>query len=336
MGPSCAVFIGAAFGIEILRTGRKESGRVIEPTSERGKRLAALSARLRVLHSELSGQDAELRSEQLQDEVKRAISGLAPNEREPFLLALMEQFPSWTEGMKAAPAPAPAASPVAAPVEVKDPKVLADKLVENSRFLSDTERAAITQRLASAGFAVVQVKESPGGLPSAAVADLKKVLQVPPDQEVSAGRVVEMAAVLAEFLLKLEPWACTYWRDLAPDAKVTVFQTLNKDLPKFVCGDEKMTKEAVQKGAYKLRSLVSLLMRSSTEAGKQFARDHLAKYSLDAIKQAAPREMFKADEYRFWKQYERLMDGVDASSIEVRMKQVIAKDVDAGLSQVIR
>lgn len=313
---------------------------MIEPTSERGKRLSALSARLRVLHSELADQDKELRSEQLQDEVKRAISGLAPNEREPFLLALMEQFPNFAEG--GAPSRAPAPMPVAAPaaVEVKDPKALCDKLIENSRFLSDADRAAITQKLASAGFAVVQVKEvaggGGGGLPAAQVAEFKKALQIPAEQEVSAARVVETASVLAEFVLKLEPWACTYWRDLAPDAKNSVFQVLNKELPKFAAGDEKVTKEVVQKSAYRLRSLVSLLMKGVMEAGRQFSRDHLAKYSLDGIKQAAPREMFKADEYRYWKQYERLMEGVDASSIELRMKQVIAKDVDAGLSQVIR
>jgi hypothetical protein len=221
-------------------------------------------------------------------------------------------------------------------MEIKDPKVLVDKLIENSRFLSDADRTMITQKLASAGFAVVQVKESAGGLPEAQMAEFKKVLQIPAEQDVSAARVVETASVLAEFVLKLEPWACTYWRDLAPDAKNTVFQTLNKELPKFVSGDEKVNKEVVLKSAYRLRSLVSLLMKGVMEAGRQFARDHLAKYSLDAIKQAAPREMFKADEYRYWKQYERLMEGVEGSGIELRLKQVIAKDVDAGLSQVIR
>ena len=183
---------------------------------------------------------------------------------------------------------------------------------------------------------MIQVKESAGGLPAAELAELKKALQMSQDQDIRPGRVVEMASVLAEFVLKLEPWACTYWRDLAPDAKNSVFQTLNKELPRFVGGDEKVTKEVMQKSAYRLRSLVSLLMKGVMEAGRQFSRDHLTKYSMDAIKQAAPREMFKADEYRYWKQYERLMEGVDGASIEIRLKQVIAKDVDAGLSQVIR
>ncbi len=311
---------------------------MIEPTSERGKKLAALSARLRVLHCELADQPGEMRSEQLRDEVQRAVSAIGPGERESFLTELLEQFPAFADGAaKAAPAPAPVAAAAPAP-EVKDPRVLAEKLIENSRALSDGERAAIAAKLAAAGFSVVQVqvKEAPGGLPTAQIAEFKKVVGLPAETEVNAARVVEVATLLAEFTLKLEPWACSYWRDLAPDAKNNVYQVLNKDLPRFAAGDEKVGKEAMHKTVYKLRSLVSLLMKGVMEAGKQFSRDHLSRYSLDAIKEAAPRETFKSDEYRCWKQYERLMEGVDAAAIEKRLKQVIAKDVDTGLSQVIR
>jgi hypothetical protein len=181
------------------------------------------------------------------------------------------------------------------------------------------------------------VKEAPGGLPTAQITEFKKAVGLPAETEVDAARVVEIASLLAEFTLKLEPWACSYWRDLAPDAKNNIYQVLNKDLPKYAAGgDEKLTKEAMHKSVYKLRSLVSLLMKGVMEAGKQFSRDHLMRYSLDAIKEAAPKETFKSDEYRCWKQYERLMEGVDGPAIEKRLKQVIAKDVDTGLSQVIR
>jgi hypothetical protein len=310
---------------------------VIEPTSERGRKLAALSARLRVLHSELADQPAEIRAEQLRDEVQRATASIAPGEREAFLTGLLEQFPTWADGgPSAAPSPAPATAAAAPPPEIKDPKVLAEKLIENSHNLSDAERADIASRLAGAGFSLVQVKEAPGGLPTAQVTEFKKVVGLPPETEVNPVRLVEIASLLAEFTLKLEPWACSYWRDLAPDAKNQIYQILNKDLPRYVAGDDKLTKEGMHKNVYKLRSLVSLLMKGVIEAGKQFSRDHLARYSIEAIREAAPRETFKSDEYRCWKQYERLMEGVDAAAIEKRLKQVIARDVDAGLSQVIR
>ncbi len=308
---------------------------MIEPTSERGKRLAALSARLRVLHSELAEQPADMRSEQLRDEVQRAVSTMPPHEREGFLGDLMEQFPTWTGATQAAPVPPVKVVTTAAP-EVKDPKILAERLIEAGKALPEHERAALARKLAAGGFSVVEVKEAVGGLPAAQIAEFKKTIGIPAEQEVSAARVIEVASLLSEFVLKLEPWACNYWRDLAPDAKNSVYQVLGKDLPKFATGDEATTKETMQKSLYKLRSLVSLLMKGVIDAGKQFARDHLARYSVDAIKEAAPRETFKSDEYRSWRQYERLMEGVDGPAIEKRLKQVIAKDVDTGLSQVIR
>ena len=313
---------------------------MIEPTTDRGRRLLAISQRLKVLHTELAGQTEEMRSEQLRDEVQRAIASVAPNERDGFLMALLEQFPTWSNG-QAAPAPA-RSEPVVKEVftqapEIKDPKVLADKLIEYSKGLVDSERLAIANKLSAAGFAVVTIKEAPGGLPTVQINEFKKAIGLPPDANVNPARLVEVASLLAEFTLKIEPWACSYWRDLAPEAKNSIYQTLNKDLPKFAAGDEKLTKEAMAKSVYKLRSLVSLLMKGVMEAGKQFARDHLGRYSLEAVgSSAAKGGAFKSQAVCNWEQYVKLMEGVDAGAIEKRLKQVIAKDVETGLSQVMR
>jgi hypothetical protein len=313
---------------------------VIEPSTDRGRKLAALSQRLRVLHTELADQSADMRSEQLRDEVQRAIATVPPGERESFLSALLEQFPTWTDGVVAA-APAKAAPVTVLAPEVKDPRVLAEKLIEHSKGLGDSDRLAISNMLGAAGFSVIKIKEAPassgGALPTVQVNEFKKAVGLGADANVDPGRLVEAASILAEFTLKLEPWACSYWRDLAPEAKNTIYQTLNKDLAKFVSGDDKMTKEALSKSVYKLRSLVSLLMRGVIEAGKQFARDHLQKYSLEAVGASAQKGgAFKSQAVCNWEQYVKLMEGVDSGAIEKRLKQVIAKDVDAGLSQVIK
>jgi hypothetical protein len=313
---------------------------VIEPTTDKGRRLLALSQRLRVLHTELADQAGDMRAEQLRDEVQRALSGLPPNEREPFLTDLLEQFPTWANGQAAPVAPAPAKTVTVAAPEVKDPKVLADKLIENSKGLSDSDRLAIADRLGAAGFAVIKIKEAPasaGGLPTVQLNEFKKVIGIPADGNVDPARLVEVASLLAEFTLKLEPWACSYWRDLAPEAKNSIYQTLNKDLAKYTSGDAGLNKEAMAKNIYKLRSLVSLLMKGVMEAGKQFARDHLGRYSLEAVGSSAQKGgAFKSQAVCNWEQYVKLMEGVDGAAIEKRLKQVIAKDVDTGLSQVIR
>src|SRR2546421_4526735 len=45
-----------------------DGGTLFEPTTDQGRRLAALSHRLRVLHTELADQSQDMRSEQLRDE----------------------------------------------------------------------------------------------------------------------------------------------------------------------------------------------------------------------------------------------------------------------------
>lgn len=316
-----------------------------------------MSQRLRVMHAQLADQPSDMRSEQLRDAVQREISILAPQERDGFLADLIEQFPTWSAGGSGPSVVAPRAKP--AEPEPTDPRALADKLVEACRGLSEGERGAIIAKLAGAGLIQVQVKEvaappatkptyvgEPVAAPaaaaapvsaSAAAAELRKAIGAMPEAPLDQGRVLEMATILAEFTLRLEPWACTYWKDIAPDAKSTVFQTLNKDLARYATGDEKITKMQLSNNVYNLRSLISLLMKGVVEAGKQFGRDHLQKFSVEEIKKAAgPGSLVTSEDVKCWRQYVKLMEGTDAAVIEKRLKQLLAKDVDAGLGQVLR
>ncbi|GJQ30801.1 MAG: hypothetical protein HBSAPP03_26850 [Phycisphaerae bacterium] len=321
---------------------------LIDPTSERGKKLVGLSQRLRVLHAELSDQTGDMRAEQLRDEVQRVTSALPPQDREAFLKDLLLHFPTWStvDGGGAAPMPRSSGA------DPRDPMVLAEKLIEVSKALSEAERQAIGAKLKAAGLGGPHVQPSMAAAPVAAPApqaasatsvpagagsEMRKMLGMPADAPIDGARLTDMAAILAEFTLKLEPWACTYWRDVAPDAKNQVYQVLNKDLAKFMQGDEKVGKEVIAKHAYRLRSLISLLMKGVTEASKQFARDHMARFSVEEIsKIAGPGSLMTSKDVLCWKQYVRQMEGVDATGIEKRLKSLLAKDVDAGLSQVIK
>lgn len=325
---------------------------MIEPATDRARRVAALSQRLRLLHAELAEQPADMRSEQLHDEVQRALSGMSPHEREPFLTELMEAFPAWGGNGPVVAAVRPvSAKATAVPT---DPTQLADLLINATINLSDAEKSKIKDRLKVGGL-VEEVKPSgisvaiagavASGGPGAAVAvsggvlgELKRAAGITTDSAAIDGtKAAEVAAVLVEFVLKLEPWACQYWQNLSPDAKNGVPQSLNKDIPKFLTGDQTVTKEVLAKNVYKLRSLVSLLMRSVLEAGKQFGRDHVQKFAVPEIeKQAGPGTIMKPAAVKCWEQYVKMMEGVDAAAFEKRLKTLIAKDVDAALSQVIK
>src|SRR5262245_32320917 len=158
--------------------------RVVEPTTDRGRKLAALAQRLRVLHTELADQSAEMRSEQLRDEVQRAVSQVPAQEREEFLKELIQRFPTWSGNAAPAAAPAPAAKAATA-AEIKDPRALAEKLMEASRGLTEKERSEIAMRLAGVGLTLKeQVKSaappaSSGAVPELAALELKKALGLP-------------------------------------------------------------------------------------------------------------------------------------------------------------
>lgn len=329
----------------------KEFVRVLEPTSERGKRLAALSQQLRALHSALADESADMRQEQLRDCVMREVSRLAPQEREPFLSELIAHFPVWSDGGNHAaepPATRPAPAAVSAPLP-RDPASLAEALIGACTTLGAPERAAIATRLAAAGLTASRevvkevVREVPSaggvqGVPAQALNELKRMVGASAEGgEPRADRIVELCTLLSEFVLKLEPWACSYWKDIAPDAKNQIYRSLDKEVPRFLSGDEAVNKEALARSILRLRSLVSLLLKGVMDAGKQFGKDHVARFNPDAVQGAAEKPTFTQPQgVQNWKQYVKLMDGYDAAGIEKRLKGLIAKDVDSGLSQVIR
>lgn len=345
---------------------------MIELTTEQGRKLAALSQQLRVLHTELADQSEDLRREQLRDEVQRAMSALAPQDRESFLKALKERFPIWSgeateTDQFAQAAKAAAAREAAAPAMPTDPKVVAQKLVEMCQAGTLNDRATVMRILMDGGLAPqvraeartearapepkpVPVAAPPVAPVAAAAAkgeaiamapgqpltELKRALGVPGDATLDSGRVVELASILTEFVVKLEPWACQYWKDIAPDARTEVPPTVARTLSKFAAGgDEKANKDVLARETYRLRSLVSLLMKGVREAGKQYARDHMSRFSVDAITKDSKASFTKGQATANWETYVRLMEGVDANWIEQRMRKLIAQDVDAALAQVV-
>ncbi len=304
---------------------------MIEPATDRGRRLAALSRRLAYLHTELADQPEDLRREQLHDEVQRAVSSLQPPEREPFLRDLLELFADELGG--GGPAPAPRPVPAKGPAS---PLEMAQSLA--AAGLSDDEREQVIGVLRGAGLAPAAARPSGGGgVSTAAEKEVRRAVGLGADDPIDAERTALAAAMLAEFALKIEPWACTYWSNLAPDARNRVGQAVTKSLAKFVAGGEGGSKEALAKDLYRLRALISLLMRGVSEAGKHFARDHLSRYSVAEVAKAAGKgTLMESQDVKSWKQYVKLMEGVDEEAIEARMCQLVAKDVDAGLSQVIQ
>ncbi len=289
------------------------------------------------------GADAELRSEQLRDVVQATVAQLPLQEREAFLKELMDAFPTWSS---AGPS-VPTANPGKGAADLKDPTVLVGRLVDLAKGMTDSQKAAVSSVLASAGLALKETVEvkvptpAAGGggadVPEAVAAEIRKLLKLPPDASINPARAAEAMPLLVDFTLRLEQWGCSYWRSIAPEARTQLFSVLEKDLGKFVTGDEKTTRETVVDSVHNLRSLVSLLMKSAGDASKQFSRDHLARFGVAEIeREVGPGTFMKNQAVSAWEHYKKLMSDMDAAAMEKRLTAVIAKDVDTALSGVVR
>lgn len=334
--------------------------RLVEPTNDTVKKAAALAQRLRMVYTDLADQQSDLREGQLYDEIQRVLGSTPPQDREGLLRQLMQEFPASSDGESAAPAPAR---------ESRDPRALAERLAKLAMDLPDAEKAALAAILKQAGIVetVKQVVRETVSLPpstgtmaptsagtsagtlsgtsagSAAftgegLTDLCRALAIPTAQGVNPQRAAELAALLAEFAVRIEPWACQYWRDLAPDAKNLIAPTLGKDMARYASGDDKLSRDVIADDLYNLRSVVSLLMKGVVEAGRQFGRDHVTRFSVDSVLEEAKRvkTFTQSVEAAAWAVYVRRMQGVDAADMEKRLRQLIAADVDAALGQVMR
>jgi|GEM_PF-1509926 len=339
----------------------------MEMAGETGRRATGLAQQLRVLHNELADQGLEMRVEQMRDCVQRELSSLPPHEREGFIKDLTAQFPTWDSerGSIRVAAPAPVA---AAP---KSASALTDSLIAMWSGLSGGERTLVVSKLAAAGLVASEpgsgqtssekgevrevvrevikevVREVPtlGGLPEAAMLALKKEIGLPPEAVIRADRVVELCTVLAEFTVKLEPWAVSYWQEMSKDSKSQVFRVLSKPSPnerqgvlaRYAEGDETLSRESLLRDMLRLRSLVSLLLKGVLKAGEEFSKDHMKRYAVDVVQSSAEKGTFTESQgAKNWKQYIKLMEGVDAAAMEKRLKSMIAKDVESGLSHVMK
>jgi hypothetical protein len=316
---------------------------VIEPGTDRGRKLAGLVASLKVTRAQLAEADGGLRSEQLRDVVQGTVSQIPMQEREAFLRELMDAFPTWSS---AGPS-TPVATPGKNAADLKDPTVLVGKLVELAKGMTDSQKSAVAGVLATAGLSVketiretvkVPVPGSGGALPEATQAEIRKLLKLAPDAPISAERLAEVSAMLVDFTLRLEQWGCSYWRSIAPEARTQLFQVLERDLAKFLAGDEKTTRDVVGDSVHNVRSLVSLLMKSAGDAGKQFSRDHVSRFAVQEIEREASTQagVFKSMPVVAWEIYKRMMADMSAESMDKRFAGLIAKDVDAALGGVVR
>lgn len=323
-----AVGVKSATDDGARRSGAARSeSRVINPASAvpapRKVSAVATANRLRLLQAELADHDPAMREQLLADELERAMAAIAPSQRLAFLRELGEHFPTWDARVDVAPQTQQAPSRSATDQrELRDPSFLLSRLIEIASKMSPGDRQALIDRLDEAG-----LSNASGGAdwPAPALELFREQTRLPAGSTIQAGRVMELAAMLASFARSLESPLWRTWKDIAPRSALRRTGDLSATIQRFARGDQDVPRGQVQAELEQLRRLTAAIIQAIGHASKPFAHG-LRKFSpveIQAVAQAE-KSTFEKIEVACWRKFKELAGDLDESMVESNLRQVVA------------
>ncbi len=312
----------------VPQTGPASDGDPTRDPSRSGSALtakvAAVANRLRLLQLDFADDAPDARRDALSEEIERALAQIVPDEREEFLRAVQDMFPTWDSNVQVAPKAEEAAGASRVDErELKSSSFLVERLVELSGRMSDEERTAVTGRLVKSGLAPPPAN---GSFPEAAAERIRARLSIPAATSLDAARTVELAGMLVELALSLDQVVWNTWKQVAPRSELRRTGDLARTVGRFATGDQDVPRGQVKQDLERVRQLTAALISSVAQAGRQFAQKHQTRFSVDAIKDAAgPGTMLKPQAVRCWEKYVELAGPLDSAALENELLQSIAK-----------
>lgn len=286
--------------------------------ADRSRLAAATGNRLRLMQADLADESPEQRQEHLDEVVQDALQRLVPEERDAFLTELEAMFPSWDSNVEVVEE-SPAVSEIDRR-ELQDPSFLVARLAELAPQLTDVQRRVLTDRLREAGLA--PRAQATQGWPDDAEEKFRVRLQVK-DGDLDAGRVLELATLLAEIMASLDQLVWNTWKTVSPRSMLKRPAPLTQSMGRFVTGDAEVGRGQVAQDAERLRQLTAALVSAVSQVGRQFAQGHAARFSPTEIAALANLEgggLLVSKEVKCWRKFVELATAMDEVAIEGEIK----------------
>lgn len=286
------------------------------------RRVQATASRLRLIQADFADDDPGTRREQLAEAIELEVNRLVPEQREPFLEALVARFPSWT-GRQAAPRAEVGGSGVDAHL-LDDPGFLIRRLVELAGTLGPAQRRAIEDDLKSAGL----VRTGGGSWSSEAGDDLRRKLGIKNQASIDPDRAISLLVLLSDFAEKLDQVIWKIWRRMDRRSEFRSSGPLVGTLGRFVSGDQDVARGQVSADLEKLRALTAALTTAAPRTGVSFAQNHVGRLSPSSIKQVTTTSKWKDDRVAYWDKFEELASvSMTESAVESEINRVIVEYV---------
>ena len=296
--------------------------------SERSQQVAEVAQRLRRLEAGRAQQTEAVFAAQVAAEMKRALSRVAPEGHEAFVEEVQARFPDWELGDVLEPAQSPTP---AAPFQL-DPQSeigqLVARLIEVLPQLSEDERDAAADHLASAGY----IPQALAMLRPEVLQSLVAGLGLKNGDAPDPNRIAELVLLMAEFSSAIQQLTWATWKTIAPHATLRRTGSVQKTVARFITGQPDVPREAVVADLNALRHLIASIISAVSDVGHQFASSHLARFLPAEIESAVDAEggggIFKNKAALCWKKYAELSETLEPTAIESEIRRVIAEHAE--------
>lgn len=291
-------------------------------TLELRDRVEHAAGRLRAVQADLADADDALREEHLIDELERSVEGLTPSEREAVLDGLAKRFPSWDQAV----APVERADRVGGRSEadlreLDDPSFLVERLVSLASSMSEVERSTAGRRLTSAGLGTAG---SGGELGEGSLDAIRSLIGESGNPDV--GRCVELAAVLLEFVLKVDKVVWLTWRQMARSTSIRSKGTLESHATSFASGDVGVSLNEVREEVELLRRVLAGILTAVPQSGR-LCYQRMSYLFPDSVVDAAHTEGKKGDR-AYWKKFTELAGDLGQAEFETEVIRGLAQHVE--------
>ncbi len=289
---------------------------------ELAQRVAQTANRLRQIQADFADDQAKTREQYLSDEIKETLSQILPEQRDAFLDALKEHFPTWDASMVVpdAPSQADAGQSKRDQEEWNDVSFVLERLIALAKDQPEDQKQQLIIQLSQAGLTAAGEL----GCPQRLVDELKAKLKLTQDDTIQPARVVELATQLVIFAQSLDHLTWQIWKQIDTRSKRGNNGNLQSTMTRFSRGDSDVS---LSRDVEHLRHLVAALLSAIGQVGRQFAQQHLARFAPADIKAAVARDksIWTSEEVLCWKHYEKLFQAIDdPAAIDIQIKQIIA------------
>lgn len=282
------------------------------------------AGQLRLVQADCADVEAEERQSYLEQELQRSMRDIVGEQRGRFLQALATRFPIGEGTVTIA---ATAAARPSSEFE-NSPDALVDRLISMSPALPKRKLLELGARLQQAGF--IEVKTTT--LMDAPPEEFRQRFPGDEGKPVDLQRLYKLTLSLADFFIGMDKVVWNIWRAIAPRSKtrkdVSVMGDLRQVGGRYLNGDTEVSIVQVNQIVDRLRQLLAGVLTAIGPAGRSFSRQHLARFSPEAIRNAAeaePGKMFVTIEQKCWRKYVELTGELNEDAIESELQEAIAR-----------